>query len=56
MFYCEPCRVEKNWPESFMGSYGKCEICGEVADCHDVPSRWLPRPEKDPIPPVYYGD
>ena len=39
-----------------MGSYGKCEICGEVADCHDVPSRWLPRPEKDPIPPVYYGD
>lgn len=45
MFYCEPCRLEKDWPESFVGSYGKCEVCGKMGDCHDVPSSQLPKRE-----------
>jgi hypothetical protein len=48
MFYCEPCRVEQEWPTGFSGSYGKCEMCGKAASCYDVPSNRLPerkRPE-----------
>lgn len=43
MFFCEPCRKENQWPESIAMSHGECEICGNVADCNDVPSSVLTR-------------
>lgn len=42
MFYCETCRKERNWPDSFSQSSGKCEICGNRANCWDRPSSSLP--------------
>ncbi len=45
MFYCEDCRVKKDWPVSVMNSMGACEICGEAAECYDRPSRSLPLPK-----------
>lgn len=45
MFYCEPCRVENEWPETIaVKSEGTCEVCGKGAVCHDVPSTWLADP------------
>jgi hypothetical protein len=41
MFYCEDCRIERDYPESMVKSTGKCEICGELAACNDVPSKFL---------------
>jgi hypothetical protein len=38
MFYCEPCREAKQWPESGARSRGTCEECGVYAYCYDVPS------------------
>lgn len=46
MFYCEKCRKKNKWPESGMGSHGRCEVCGKTADCHDTPSSVLPDPPK----------
>ena len=46
MFYCEKCRIEKDWPESITKSYGKCEICEDTCECHDRPSSQLPAPTK----------
>lgn len=48
MFYCEKCRVERGWPESFGKSHGPCEICHTVAVCNDIPSRALPEPKRKP--------
>lgn len=48
MFFCETCRVEKNWPDSIAKSHGPCELCRKTADCNDVPSKYLPMPKKDP--------
>lgn len=48
MFYCDPCRVKRSWPDSPFKSLGKCEICGTRCECNDVPSRHLPVP---PAPP-----
>jgi hypothetical protein len=42
MFFCEPCRVKNEWPESTLKSFGRCEECGTEAGCHDVPSHALP--------------
>lgn len=42
MFYCEACRIKQQWPEGMTGSYGKCEVCGKIARCYDVPSSHLP--------------
>jgi len=42
MFYCEPCEKKYNWPNSFMKSRGKCEMCDNVGVCNDVPSKYLP--------------
>jgi len=42
MFYCEPCRVERGWPESFGKSRGRCELCEEHAVCNDRASSTLP--------------
>lgn len=48
MFFCETCRVEREWPESMSQSRGKCEVCGNVAVCHDVWSGHLPVPAPPP--------
>jgi hypothetical protein len=42
MFYCDPCRVENTWPESFGKSYGPCEVCKQHAVCNDRPAATLP--------------
>lgn len=43
MFYCEKCRIEKDWPGAIMAfSRGACEVCGTVDVCHDAPSCALP--------------
>lgn len=44
MFYCEPCRVDRQWPESFGKSRGPCELCGVTSVCNDRPSSTLPVP------------
>jgi hypothetical protein len=44
MFYCEPCRIEREWPESVLQSRGPCECCGKQAICWDRPSSSLPLP------------
>ncbi len=41
MFFCENCEIENDWPGSIFSSYGRCEMCGKVAACSDVPSRFL---------------
>ena len=46
MFYCEPCRKKNEWPESLCGSYGRCECCGRMSVCNDVPSSCLPTPKR----------
>ena len=50
MFYCNDCAKEKNYPISGFKSHGKCEICKEVHQCNDVPSKDLPISEKDKCP------
>lgn len=57
MFYCEPCRITRDWPESLMRSYGVCEVCGAKRECNDMASRQLPLPKgfsklEDPRRPV----
>lgn len=47
MFYCDDCRIKRNWPNSFIQSRGQCECCGESAVCWDRPSSSLP---KGPVP------
>lgn len=47
MFYCEPCRVQEGWPLTLgVKSHGTCEVCGNVAVCHDVQSALLSDPER----------
>lgn len=46
MFFCDRCRVRKQWPESLAKSTGPCEICGKTRLCNDVPSSALPEPKK----------
>lgn len=42
MFYCEDCKDKRDYPESFMRSFGPCEICKKRDWCYDVPSGYLP--------------
>lgn len=46
MFYCPDCQSRLEWPKSLFRSYGKCEMCGKVATCYDVPSSCLPMPKR----------
>lgn len=46
MFYCDPCRDQRGWPDSIFKSRGKCEVCRTVAVCNDVPSKYLPLPKE----------
>lgn len=41
MFYCDKDAVKNDWPLTMFRSYGCCEICGEVTNCSDYPSRYL---------------
>jgi len=40
MFICDKC-LEKfnNW--GLIRSYGRCEICGVIQSCYDIPSKYL---------------
>jgi hypothetical protein len=42
MFYCVKCQEKNKWPKSMHKSQGRCESCGKVAECYDVPSSSLP--------------
>jgi len=46
MFYCDDCRIKRNYPERLFQSYGRCEICKKVALCNEVKSENLPKTEK----------
>lgn len=41
MFFCNDCKTKNNWPGLWESSYGKCEMCGKIAPCYDVPSSRL---------------
>ena len=45
MFYCDDCAKIKGWPEGLDTSYSRCEICGRITGCYDVPSKYLPIPK-----------
>jgi hypothetical protein len=47
MFICKKCLEHKftNQSTTFQ-SYGKCEICEQLAGCSDIPSRYLIEKEK----------
>lgn len=45
IFFCEPCRKARGWPESMSRSSGNCEVCDSYAVCFDVPSYQLPLPQ-----------
>lgn len=52
MFYCDPCALPRKWPtDTFVRSHGPCEICGNVSNCNDVPSKYLPIPPRQPAVP-----
>lgn len=55
MFLCKPCldhrmedaKVPPDRTVPFIpASWGKCEDCGQPADCADPPSSWLPVPSR----------
>lgn len=46
MFFCDPCRVEYEWPESMAISQERCEACETTSLCYDVPSKYLPVKKK----------
>lgn len=46
MFYCEPCRLKNEWPESFGFSRGQCEVCEKYDICHSRASSTLPMPKR----------
>jgi hypothetical protein len=49
MFYCNDCGVIKEWPIVKVKSYGPCEQCGNLTECNDVPSIYLPRTVREPL-------
>lgn len=47
MFYCESCRLKREWPKSSARWQSVCETCGHYSNnCNDIPSRAL-TPVKD---------
>lgn len=48
MFFCEECRVSRNWPKGIVNAFGRCEICEATKECYDIPSRHLPEPPPKP--------
>ena len=47
MFYCKECAEKNGYPESIAKSHGKCELCGNIRVCNDVPSSKLPKSAKE---------
>jgi hypothetical protein len=47
VFYCNKCKDKNKWPDSYVKSVGRCEMCGDAAVCNDVPSAYLPAPSED---------
>lgn len=47
MFVCDPCHKESqcDWVH-LSGSYGRCEICGKSASCHDCGTYRAPKTEE----------
>lgn len=45
MYYCTPCATKHKWPDTSHGSHGRCEMCGKLRPCNDVPSIMLPLPQ-----------
>jgi hypothetical protein len=45
MFYCEECREMNQWPDSLMGVFNVCELCGRATACWEQPSSSLPIPK-----------
>ena len=41
MFYCNNCATENKWPETISKSFGRCESCGENAECNNAASSLL---------------
>jgi hypothetical protein len=58
MFYCKDCGDKYGYPESVGKSIGRCELCGALDECSDVPSSFLPMPKKqiDPITGLYENE
>jgi hypothetical protein len=49
MLICEKCLKNFNaWGISF--SYGKCEICGKIEPCCDIPSKYFEEKMKNQTP------
>lgn len=48
MFYCEPCRIENDWPDAITKSFGTCEMCDRRDLCHDRPTSSLPQDRSTP--------
>jgi hypothetical protein len=46
MFYCDECAEKNGYPQSIIRSKGPCELCDRVANCSDMPSSSLPKPEE----------
>lgn len=42
MFYCDPCRIDNDWPASISTSFGSCEMCRKQVVCWNRPSGSLP--------------
>jgi len=42
MYYCKKCRINNNWPQTLATSHGRCEICGDTANCNYISSSMLP--------------
>jgi hypothetical protein len=62
MFYCDACGKERGWPHDDLlipVSRGRCEVCGQVRACNDVPTSHLPPAPEEPMsrttPPPYRG-
>lgn len=51
MFICHSCR-EKNYenPKPLSGSYGPCEICGQVRECGEIHHSYLIPKKSNPRP------
>jgi hypothetical protein len=44
MFFCKTCADDNKWPTSMEQSWGRCEVCGAIRRCNDVPATALINP------------
>lgn len=50
MFYCQECAIKHAWPYSVAihRSRCRCDSCGQVEECLDVPSQYLTGAQQNP--------